>query len=160
MQDNSGKTAWDRIREVAGLKHLSLRTEQAYVQWVRRFWIFVRKRNLRSVGVEEIGAFLTHLAVGGYFDARVKRRDHGNRLCGPLFETRFCHLEVCRCLVRDAQLHLDSGCEVVACRFGSRGILDRWINSDCCRSNISWRDELQSQNIYCGVFDVLVSGTQ
>ena len=51
---NSGKTAWDRIREVAGLKHLSLRTEQAYVQWVRRFWIFVRKRNLRSVGVEEI----------------------------------------------------------------------------------------------------------
>ncbi len=34
---NFGKTACDRIREVARLKHLNLRTEQAYVQWIRRF---------------------------------------------------------------------------------------------------------------------------
>jgi len=81
MHTNSGKTAWERIREVARLKHLSLRTEQAYVQWIRRFWIFHGKRNLRILGVEEIRAFLTHLAVQG----KVSASTQNQALCALLF---------------------------------------------------------------------------
>jgi integrase len=44
-------------------RHLSLRTEQAYVQWIRRFILFHNKRHPKEMGADEIGAFLTHLAV-------------------------------------------------------------------------------------------------
>ena len=44
-------------------RHLSLRTEQAYVQWIRRFILFHDKRHPKEMGADEIGAFLTHLAV-------------------------------------------------------------------------------------------------
>lgn len=81
MQDNSGKTAWDRLREVARLKHLSLRTEQSYIQWNRRFWTFHGKCNLRTLGVEEIRSFLTHLAVEGNVAASTQNQ----ALCAILF---------------------------------------------------------------------------
>lgn len=81
MQDNAGKTAWDRLRDVARLKHLSLKTEQSYVQWVRRYWIFHGKRNLRTLTVEAIRAFLTHLAVEGHVSASTQNQ----ALCAILF---------------------------------------------------------------------------
>lgn len=45
------------------LKHLSLRTEEAYVSWVKRFILFHDKRHPAEMGAEEIRAFLTYLAV-------------------------------------------------------------------------------------------------
>ena len=53
----------DHMRNVVRLKHLSLRTEEAYVSWVRRFILFHDKRHPADMGAEEIRAFLTHLAV-------------------------------------------------------------------------------------------------
>jgi site-specific recombinase XerD len=47
------------------LKHMSLRTEEAYVSWVKRFILFHEKRRPSSMGADEIRAFLTHLAVQG-----------------------------------------------------------------------------------------------
>jgi integron integrase len=81
MQDNSGKTAWDRVRDVARLKHLSLKTERSYIQWIRRFWVYHGKRNLRTLGVEEIRSFLTHLAVEGNVAASTQNQ----ALCAILF---------------------------------------------------------------------------
>jgi len=43
-------------------KHYSYRTEQAYVDWLRRF-ILHGKRHPQEMGAQEIEAFLTHLAV-------------------------------------------------------------------------------------------------
>jgi hypothetical protein len=40
----------------------SIRTEQAYVQWICRFILFHGKRHPRDVGGEELTAFLSHLA--------------------------------------------------------------------------------------------------
>jgi integrase len=55
----------DEARTVARMRHLSIRTEQAYIQWIRRFIIFHHKRHPRDMGENEIRAFISHLAVEG-----------------------------------------------------------------------------------------------
>lgn len=52
-----------RVREAIRVRHYSLRTEQAYLMWVRRFILFHGKRHPTEMGAAEVGAFLTHLAV-------------------------------------------------------------------------------------------------
>ncbi len=47
----------DRVRAVARLKHLSLRTEEAYVQYAKRFILFHHKRHPAEMGAEEIRQF-------------------------------------------------------------------------------------------------------
>ena len=53
----------DQVREKLRYRHYSLRTERAYVDWIRRFILFHRKRHPAEMRAEEIEAFLTHLAV-------------------------------------------------------------------------------------------------
>jgi hypothetical protein len=58
----------DQVREVLRIKHYSLRTETAYVLWVRRFLKFHRDqagkwRHPRDLGASDVVAFLTHLAT-------------------------------------------------------------------------------------------------
>jgi integron integrase len=43
--------------------HYSIRTEEAYVDWIRRYILFHQKRHPAEMGKEELEAFLTHLAV-------------------------------------------------------------------------------------------------
>jgi len=43
--------------------HYSIRTEQVYVEWIRRFILFHRKRHPNEMGEREITEFLTDLAV-------------------------------------------------------------------------------------------------
>lgn len=71
----------DRVRAVARLRHLSLRTEQAYSDWIRRFILFHRKRHPEEMGSEEIRQFLSHLAVEG----RVSASTQNVALCALLF---------------------------------------------------------------------------
>ena len=60
----------DRIR----FKHYSIRTEQAYGDWVRRFVLFHGKRHPREMGAREVEAFLTHLAVEGRVSASTQNQ--------------------------------------------------------------------------------------
>lgn len=53
----------DQVREALRLRHYSLRTEESYVQWVKRFILFHGKRHPSEMGEQEVTAFLTHLAV-------------------------------------------------------------------------------------------------
>src|SRR5205807_8275137 len=53
----------DEVRNVTRMRHLSIRTEQAYIQWIRRFILFHRKRHPREMGEAEIREFISHLAV-------------------------------------------------------------------------------------------------
>jgi len=55
----------DRLREKIRLKHYSIRTEEAYADWVRRFVVFHGRRHPAEMGAAEVEAFLTHLAVEG-----------------------------------------------------------------------------------------------
>lgn len=51
------------IVERLRVKHYSKRTEEAYVQWIKRYILHHGKRHPREMGVAEVEAFLTHLAV-------------------------------------------------------------------------------------------------
>ncbi len=53
----------DQVSEVMRFKHHSLRTEQAYRQWIKRFIFFHGKRHPREMGAAEIRAFLNDLAA-------------------------------------------------------------------------------------------------
>ena len=52
-----------RVRDRIRLRRYSLRTEQAYVDWIRRFIQFHGKRHPAVLGASEVESFLTHLAV-------------------------------------------------------------------------------------------------
>lgn len=64
-QTPSSPRLLDRVRWHLRVKHYSIRTEQAYTDWVRRYILFHRKRHPAEMGEKEIAAFLSHLAVEG-----------------------------------------------------------------------------------------------
>jgi integron integrase len=51
-----------RVREAIRVRHYSLRTERAYLHWIRRYIVFHGKRHPAGMGAEEITRFLSHLA--------------------------------------------------------------------------------------------------
>ena len=53
----------DRIRMAVRTRHYSIRTEEAYVTWARRYILFHGKKHPSAMGAPEVNAFLTHLAV-------------------------------------------------------------------------------------------------
>jgi integron integrase len=52
----------DQVRDVIRSKHYSIRTEQAYIDWIKRFIIYHGKRHPGEMAEEEVADFLTHLA--------------------------------------------------------------------------------------------------
>jgi integron integrase len=52
----------DEVRRRIRVKHYSLRTEQAYLGWIRRFIVENRRRHPRDMGPVEVEAFLSRLA--------------------------------------------------------------------------------------------------
>src|SRR5205809_2128681 len=52
----------DQVRNAIRVKHYSIRTEQAYIDWIKRFILFHGKRHPAEMGEEEVARFLTHLA--------------------------------------------------------------------------------------------------
>jgi hypothetical protein len=63
METSPKKKLLDQVRDAIRLKHYSYRTEETYVQWIRRYILFHNKRHPQEMGVPEIEAFLTHLAT-------------------------------------------------------------------------------------------------
>jgi site-specific recombinase XerD len=53
----------DQVRARVRRKGYSIRTERAYVGWIRRFILFHNKRHPAEMGALEVEAFLTHLAA-------------------------------------------------------------------------------------------------
>lgn len=53
----------DRLRAEIRVRHYSIRTEETYVDWARRFILFHGKRHPKDMGAEQVTAFLTHLAA-------------------------------------------------------------------------------------------------
>ena len=53
----------DRVRNKIRLKHYSIRTEKAYISWIKRFIYFHNMRHPEEMGRTEVEAFLTDLAV-------------------------------------------------------------------------------------------------
>ncbi|MBI1285388.1 MAG: integron integrase [Thiobacillus sp.] len=64
----------DRVRAEIRLRHYSLRTEQSYVDWARRFILFHHKRHPAEMGAAEIRDFLAHLAVERHVSASTQNQ--------------------------------------------------------------------------------------
>lgn len=62
---SGGRRLLDQVRDVIRIKHYSIRTEQAYLQWIRRYILFHDKRHPSELGSEHLSTFLSHLAVRG-----------------------------------------------------------------------------------------------
>jgi integron integrase len=52
----------DQVRSIIRQRHYSIRTEQAYVQWIKKFILFNGKRHPKDMGEPEIARFVSHLA--------------------------------------------------------------------------------------------------
>jgi integron integrase len=55
----------DRVRQAVRARHYSHRTEKAYIHWIKRYIFFHGKRHPAEMGADEVGAFLSALAVDG-----------------------------------------------------------------------------------------------
>ena len=53
----------EQLRTHLQTRHYSIRTEEAYIHWARRFILYHNKRHPRDMGAVEVEAFLSHLAV-------------------------------------------------------------------------------------------------
>lgn len=71
----------DQVRDRLRTKHYAYRTEQAYVDWVRRYILFHQKRHPRDMGGPEIESFLTYLAT----ERNVAASTQTQALCALLF---------------------------------------------------------------------------
>lgn len=71
----------DEVRSALRVKHYSIRTEESYVQWIKRYIFFHHKKHPADMGEAEISAFLTHLAV----NKNVTASTQNQALMGLLF---------------------------------------------------------------------------
>lgn len=53
----------DQVRQEIRVRHYSIRTEEAYLNWIKRFILFHSNRDPRVMGAPEVQQFLSHLAV-------------------------------------------------------------------------------------------------
>jgi hypothetical protein len=53
----------EQVREVMRFHHYSIRTEESYWQWIKRFIFFQGKRHPKEMGGAEVSAFLSHLTA-------------------------------------------------------------------------------------------------
>ena len=64
----------DQLRDKIRYKHYSIRTEESYLQWAKRYILFHHKRHPAVMGLAEVEQFLTHLAVVGNVSASTQNQ--------------------------------------------------------------------------------------
>jgi integron integrase len=57
------KKLLEQAREILRTKHYSYRTEETYIDWMRRYILYHHKRHPGEMGTAEIQSFITHLAT-------------------------------------------------------------------------------------------------
>jgi integron integrase len=62
------------VREAIRKRHFSIRTEEAYVHWTKRFILFHGKRHPAQLGESDVAAFLSHLAIEGQVAAATQNQ--------------------------------------------------------------------------------------
>jgi len=71
----------ERLREAIRVRHYSIRTEEAYVQWVRRYIYFHGKQHPQDLDEDHVNRFLSHLAT----EDRVAASTQNQALCALVF---------------------------------------------------------------------------
>ena len=71
----------DHVAAAMRARHYSVRTQETYSSWIKRFILFHKKRHPSAMGADEVNAFLTSLAVNG----NVSGTTQNQALCAILF---------------------------------------------------------------------------
>ncbi len=71
----------DQLRTAIRFRHYSIRTEEVYVQWAKRYIYFHGKRHPADLSEKHVNQFLSHLAVKG----RVAASTQNQALCALVF---------------------------------------------------------------------------
>jgi hypothetical protein len=71
----------DRMRNAMRVGQYALQTENAYVEWARRYILFHKKRHPQEMGALEVEQFLTYLAV----ERQVSPSTQKQALCALVF---------------------------------------------------------------------------
>jgi len=64
----------DHVRDAIRMRHMSYRTEEAYVHWIKRFIFFHGKRHPVEMGAAEVSAFLSSLATAAHVSASTQNQ--------------------------------------------------------------------------------------
>ena len=64
----------DQVRDAIRTRHMSYRTEEAYVHWVKRYVLFHHKRHPAEMGAAEVSAFLSSLATANHVSASTQNQ--------------------------------------------------------------------------------------
>jgi len=64
----------DQVKDVARFRNLSLRTEETYRSWIKRYILFHNKQHPRELDAQAVRAFLTDLAVNGHVSASTQNQ--------------------------------------------------------------------------------------
>jgi integron integrase len=64
----------EQVRNTIRMRHYSIRTEEAYLHWIKRFILFHGKRHPSEMGPTEVETFLTDLAVKGKVSASTQNQ--------------------------------------------------------------------------------------
>jgi integron integrase len=71
----------DQVRAAVLVRHYSLKTEKAYILWIKDFIIYHNKQHPMNLGEKEITQYLTHLAV----NRKVAASTQNQALCAIVF---------------------------------------------------------------------------
>jgi len=71
----------EQVKTALRTRHYSIRTEDAYIHWIRRYILFHHKRHPKDMGEAEINQFLSHLAVKDNVSASTQNQ----ALCAIVF---------------------------------------------------------------------------
>jgi len=64
----------DQVRDAIRTRHMSYRTEEAYVHWIKRYILFHHKRHPAEMGAAEVSAFLSSLATASHVSASTQNQ--------------------------------------------------------------------------------------
>lgn len=64
----------DRVKSSLRLRHYSLRTQESYIQWIKRFILYHKKRHPNEMGKIEVESFLTYLATDRHVAASTQNQ--------------------------------------------------------------------------------------
>lgn len=81
LQANLSPIIVDKLREAVQARHYSRRTEQTYVNWIKRFIHFYGNRDPLEMGEKEINTFLSHMAINEHVSASTQTQ----ALCAIVF---------------------------------------------------------------------------
>lgn len=76
----------DEVRVRMQAKHLSTKTIESYLKWIKRYIFFSDIQHPRGLGAAQVEKFLTHLAVSGGVSASTQNQ----ALCALIFLYRDC----------------------------------------------------------------------